>query len=110
MLYAAFGDVDLVELWLAGVEEPHDGVLVGLQLGTGIFHVVLVDLCQLWGSVDADILQTGYHIDTVGHVDSARAETTGEEIVGVDAEEGDSLEVADGKYTCVLQQHHAFGA
>ena len=64
----------------------------------------------MWGCSDADILKTGYHIDTVGHIDGTRAETAREEVIGVDTEEGNGLKVTDGEHTSVLQQYHALGA
>ena len=108
--HAAVGNLNLVQFWLSLVQEPHHGVLVGLQLGLGIFYVVLVNLGEEWGSAHTHVLQSLHHVDHVGHVDGPRAKSAREEIVAVHAEKSHGLQVADGQCPRVLQQHHAFGS
>ena len=87
MLDGTVGNLYLVELRLTLVKEPHLGVLVDAQFLAGILHVVLIDLGKGGRGADTGILQSRHHIDHVRHVDTARTQTTREEIVAVYSEQ-----------------------
>ena len=95
--HTAFRNLYLVELGLALVEEPHHGILVGLELGLGIAHVVLVNLRQQGRGGNTDVLQSLYHVDHVRNVDTAGTQAARHEVVAVDTKQGHCLEVANGQ-------------
>ena len=97
MGHTALRDFYFVELGLALVEEPHHGILVGLELGLGIAHVVLVNLRQQGSGGNTDVLQSLYHVDHVRNVDTAGTQAARHEVVAVDTKQGHCLEVANGQ-------------
>ena len=107
--HATLRDFYLVKLGLSLIEEPHHRVLVGLQLHLRILHVVLVYLCQQRRGLHTNILQTLHHIDNIRHVDTTRTQTTREEVIAIDAKQRHRLQIADGQYAIVFQQHHTLG-
>ena len=108
--HTALSYIDFIEFWLSLIQEPHHRILVCLELCLGIFHIVLIDFCELRSSSHTDVLQSSNHIYRITYIDSSTTKSTRHKVVGVDTEESHRLQATDRESCIVLQEHHTLGA
>ena len=110
MGYTTLSNLYFIVFGLSLIEEPHHRILVSFKFCLGILHIALVNLRQLWSGVDADILQSCYHIDRISYVDTAATEATRHEVVGADTKQRYCFQRTYRQCIVVFQQYHTLSA